>query len=425
MQDKFSEIIGKLRYLEIGAGSLSYDMKRKLLDVIPDTRVINTWGSTETGGAIFLHLSEHPDKLTSLGIPMEGIDFKTVDADGREVQATDVNSAGRMTLRGPMCMMGYFDMPEITAQTLVDGWLLTNDLVYRDEDGFVYMLGRADDIINVGGEKVSPIEVENVASEYENARECACIGVDDPDGILGQVPVLFVVPENGQFAEEDMRRYLSDHLERYKLPQHYIVVGEIPHNRMQKLDRKALMRMWEDNVNDEYMNETIRTILSRRSVREFTEEEIPHKLLETILQCGYYAPSGHNMQTWRFTVIQDAGRIAAIKERVKKVAEEHKVVLYGFENPKVLILVSNDRRNHNGIQDSSCAAENMMLAAHSYGIGSTWINVLRTLCDEPEIREMLDSYGIPASHIVWSMIAMGYPREPGKLLAKKDPAHWI
>ncbi len=425
MQDKFPEIIGQLRYLEIGAGSLSYDMKRKLLKMIPDTRVINTWGSTETGGAIFLHLSDHPDKLTSLGMPMDGIDFRTVDADGREVQATDVDTAGRMALRGPMQMMGYFEMPETTAQTLVDGWLLTNDLVYRDADGFVYMLGRADDIINVGGEKVSPIEVENVASEYANARDCACIGVDDPDGILGRVPVLFVVPESGTFAEDDMRRYLSDHLEKYKLPQHYVVVNEIPRNRMQKLDRKALARMWDESRDDEYMNETVRTILSRRSVREFTDEEIPQKILETILKCGAYAPSGHNMQTWQFTVLCESEKISALKELVERVAKEQRVDLYGFENPKVLILVSNDRRNHNGIQDSACAAENMMLAAQSYGIGSTWINVLRTLCDEPEIRETLDGYGIPQNHNVWAMVAMGYPKAPGKLLAKKDPVRWV
>ncbi len=425
MQDQFPKIIGKLRYLEIGAGSLSYDMKKKLLDIIPDTQVINTWGSTETGGVIFLHLSEHPDKLTSLGIPINGIDFKTVDENGQEINAVDVDSAGRMALQGPMCMMGYYDMPETTDETMVGGWLLTNDLVYRDDDGFIYMLGRADDIINVGGEKVSPIEVENVASEYENARECACIGVDDPDGILGRVPVLFVVPESGRFAEEEMRRYLAEHLEKYKLPRYYLVISEIPRNSMQKLDRRALARMWEENINDDCMNETVRTILSRRSVREFTDEEIPEKQLEMILKCGYYAPSGHNMQTWQFTVIRDHDKIEALKELVGRVAEEQKVVLYGFENPKVLILISNDKRNPNGIQDSSCAAENMMLAAQSYGIGSTWINVLRTLCDEPEIREVLDSYGIPANHNVWAMVALGYPKAPGTLLKKKDVVHWI
>ena len=70
-------------------------------------------------------------------------------------------------------MVGYWGLPEQTADALQDGWLVTNDLVWRDEDGFVYMLGRADDIINVGGEKASPIEIENTASLCPGIRECA------------------------------------------------------------------------------------------------------------------------------------------------------------------------------------------------------------------------------------------------------------
>lgn len=246
MQDKFPEIVGKLRYMEVGAGSLGYDMKKKLRRTLPHTKVVNTWGSTETGGAIFLNVSEHPEKLTSIGKPLECVDFKIVDKQGNEVDAHDADTAGRMVLRGPMQMLGYYDMPEVTAETLVDGWLYTNDIVYRDEDGYVYMLGRADDIINVGGEKVSPVEVENIAQEYEKIRECACIGVEDPDGILGRVPVLFVVPEEESFDEAEVIRYLDTRLEKYKMPHRYVQIEELPRNRMQKLDRKALLAIWQE-----------------------------------------------------------------------------------------------------------------------------------------------------------------------------------
>ncbi len=387
---------------------------------MPDTRIINTWGSTETGGAIFLNVSEYPDKLESLGLPIEGVRIKIIDELGRETDAYDMDTAGRMALQGPMIMMGYYGMPEVTAETLVDGWLYTNDLVYKDDDGFIYMLGRADDIINVGGEKVSPVEVENIASEFDGIRECACIGVDDPDGILGRVPVLFVVSDDNSFDEAEMVRYLSGRMEKYKMPQRYIQISELPRNQMKKLDRKALAKMWESEKDNDLMNESIRNILSRRSVRDFTEEEIPRDKLDMILKCGYYAPSGHNMQTWRFTVIQDKDKINELKELISHVASENKVVFYGFNNPTTVILISNDRRNNNGIQDSSCAAENIMLAANSYGIGSVWNNALHTICDVPEIREMLNNFEIPENHIVWAAIAMGYPKEVGKLLAKKE-----
>lgn len=337
MGSKFAETLGSLRYMEIGAGSLSYDMKKKLVRLLPNTRIINTWGSTETGGAIFLNVSEHLDKLTSLGRPVDGVKVKVIDSEGNEIRATDINTAGRMALQGEMQMAGYFRLPEATADTLVDGWLYTNDMVYTDDDGYVYMLGRADDIINVGGEKVSPIEVENIAAEYGQIQECACIGVTDPEGILGQVPILYYV-----------------------------------------------------------------------------------------LKAGLQAPSGHNMQSWHFTVIRNHEKIAELKNLVAKIAAEKNVSFYGMNNPDVVILVSNDRRNENGIQDSACAAENMMLAAQSYGIGSVWVNALKTLCDEPEIRALLSSFGVSPKQVVWSMLCLGYPAGETKPVARRtDVVGWV
>lgn len=426
MQDKFAAVMGRLRYMEFGAGSLSYDMKKKLTKVLPETMIYNTWGSTETGGAIFLNVSKYPEKLTSIGKPIDGVELKVVDTNGNTIEAHDMNTAGRMVLKGKMQMAGYYHAPEQTDQTLVDGWLYTNDIVYTDADGYVYMLGRADDIINVGGEKVSPVEVENIAAEFEEIRECACIGVDDPEGILGKVPVLYIVLEGTKFHKEELVKFLADRMERYKLPQHYILIQTLPRNRMNKLNRKELYRLWEENGTEETMNDTIRNILNRRSIREFAEKKIPKPYLEMIVQCGIYAPSGHNLQTWRFTVIQDPKQIVRLRDTAARIAKEKNVYFYGFQNPDTVILVSNDRKNKNSIQDSACAAENMMLAAQSYGIGSVWQNAFHQISDEPEIRGLLQEYGIPDSHIVWAALLMGYPAQPGKLLAKKmDVARWF
>ncbi len=420
MQERFSPVIGQLRYIEFSAGSVSVDMKKKLLAILPDTQLFNTWGSTETGGAVFFDITNHPDKLASIGKPLEGIEVKAVDLDGNVVAARDMDTAGRMLLRGEMRMEGYWNAPELTAETIRDDWLYTNDLIYVDSDGFIFMLGRADDIINVGGEKVSPVEVESIAQEYDGIRECACIGVDDPEGIVGQVPVLYAVAENGMLEEDALLKYLAGRMEKYKLPQELIQVDELPRNKMQKLDRKALQRMYAERSSVDLMNPVICNLLARRSVRSFTDQPIDDRLLDMILKTGYYAPSGHNMQTWRFTVLKSQEKIEQLKEITRAKAAEKKVHFYGFENPKVLVLVSNDRRNKDGAQDASCAAENMMLAAQSYGIGSVWLNPLMTLCDEPEIRELLDSYRVPDQHIVWAAVALGYPKAPGKLLAKKE-----
>lgn len=422
MQGEFPRIMGKFRYIEVGAGSLTIAQRKRLAAQLPHTTIINTWGSSETGGALFVNVSEavsHEKRVGAVGKPLPGVMLRVLDADGKPMEKSDADHPGRMALKGDMIMSGYWHRDALTAETLKNGWLITSDLVYTDADGYVYMLGRADDIINVGGEKVSPIEVENAAGEYELLRECACIGADDPNGVLGQVPVLFVVTDSPDFTEAGIQTFLAARLERCKLPQQYITLPELPRNRMGKIDRKALRGLLLQRGEKDLMNPVVRAILTRHSIRKFLEKPVPREILDMLLTAACHAPSGHNMQTWRFTVLYDREKISQLKETITKVAKEKKVGFYGFEQPPCLILISNDTRNPDGCQDASCAAQNIFLAAHSYGLGSVWLNALMNLCDEPEIRALLTSYGIPANHRVWCMAAVGYPAAPGVALAKK------
>ena len=195
---------------------------------------------------------------------------------------------------------------------------------------------------------------------------------------------------------------------------------------MKKLDRKAMRQIWDNRDNATLMNETVRMILTRRSIRKFKDMPVPKNILEMLVQCGYYAPSGHNMQTWKFTVITNRGEIQKLKQAAQETAVKHKVHFYGFENPAAIILVSNDKRNMDGCQDASCASENIMLAAWSYGLGSVWLNPLMTLRNEEPVKTLLNSYGIPENHTVWSMIGLGYPVAEGATLQKKsDVVQWI
>ena len=404
---------------------MSLETKQDVLAMFPNTCICDNYGLTESNRSTSLELHDTAH-LDSIGKPIDGVSFKAVDAEGNTVAAEGIESAGRMALQGPMVMAGYYGMPEESAKALSGGWLYTNDLVYRDADGFIYMLGRADDIINVGGEKVSPVEVENAASEFAEIRECACVGAEDPEGILGQVPVLFVVPERPEFHEEACTKFLTGKLERHKLPRRYILLDALPRNRMKKLDRKALKDIYAQGGERTPVNEVILNIRGRRSIREFTEQPVPRALLETVVECGSFAPSGHNMQTWRFTVVQNAETIEIVKTCIRTSAQKNGVYFYGFNNPTALVLVSNDRRNPYGVQDSSCAAQNIMLAAHSLGLGSVWLNPLMTLCDEPEVRQLLRSFAIPDTHIVWAMLALGWPAGAGRALAKKQNViRWI
>lgn len=126
------------------------------------------------------------------------------------------------------------------------------------------------------------------------------------------------------------------------------------------------------------------------------------------------------MQTWQFTVLTAQSVICRLKERVEKVAAEKKTLCYGFLNPQAMILVSNDRRNPDGVQDSSAAIENILLMAHALGLGACWINALRQISDEPDIREILNQFSIPRTHLVYGMIGLGFSEHVPKMPVKKE-----
>ncbi len=250
MQEHFYEIMGRFRYIEIGAGSLTVEQRKRLTANLPDTVIRNTWGSSETGGAIFLNVTEaagNPLHVTALGRPLDDIRVFVLDENDEPIDS-DEEHTGRLALSGSMLMSGYWHAPELTEKALVRGMLLTNDVVYVDEDGYVHMLGRSDDIINVGGEKVSPLDVENVACEFTKLRECACIGVPDTETHLGEVPVLFYATDDETLDPSEIKAYIAANAEKYKVPVHYVRVGALPRNRMQKLDRRALRAMWEERA---------------------------------------------------------------------------------------------------------------------------------------------------------------------------------
>ena len=166
------------------------------------------------------------------------------------------------------------------------------------------------------------------------------------------------------------------------------------------------------------MNETVQTLLTRRSIRKFTDRPIDREDLETIARCAIYAPSALNRQTWQFTVLDDTEkiqRLAGIVAKAYGAGED-----YDFYRPTAVIIASNQRDNPHGCADCSCGLENIFLAAKALGIGSVWINQLNTTCDDPALRAELTQLGVPEDHRVYGMAALGYPAEEGRP-ANKNP----
>jgi len=162
------------------------------------------------------------------------------------------------------------------------------------------------------------------------------------------------------------------------------------------------------------MNAVMENLLTRRSVRAFENREIPRDELDQILKAAQYAPSAMNRQTWQFTVVCSRTKIQELAAAIGKALNRDN---YNMYDPQVIVITSNLREARFGIDDNACALENMFLAAHSFGIGSVWINQLRDACDAPRVRGMLRSYGIPDDHAAYGIAALGYaaPQAPKEL----------
>lgn len=241
---KLHDVLGGLRYIEFCTAPLDPAMKQTLLGQLPGTTLLNSYGSTESAGAVYLDFSKDREKLLSIGRPVTGVQIKVLDGVNQPILAPTRECPGRLAIYGPMNMGGYWGAPGLTGETLHDGWVYTNDIAYLDGDGFIYLLGRANDVINVGGKKVSPVELEDAAILYPLV-ECCCIAAEDPKGILGSVPVLFVV-NDAPVDTQQLKSFLAQKLEAYKLPAAIIQVGEIPKNYMGKTDRNALKALYKE-----------------------------------------------------------------------------------------------------------------------------------------------------------------------------------
>jgi long-chain acyl-CoA synthetase len=178
-----------------------------------------------------------PWRPGSVGAPVDGVEIRLVDTDGEDVLVGD---PGEIWVRGPNVFRGYWNDAEATRACLdADGWLHTGDIALVDDEGFLFLVDRAKDLIIVSGFNVFPAEVEEVISLLPGVRECAVVGVPHPH--TGEAVKAFVVVEPGHALEEDaVIEFCAGHLARYKCPQKVNFVDQLPQNLSGKVLRRAL-----------------------------------------------------------------------------------------------------------------------------------------------------------------------------------------
>ena len=200
------------------------------------------YGLTECKRCSFLPPEDLERKPTSVGIAIPNTELWIVDEQGQKV-GPDV--VGQLVIRGATVMKGYWEKPEATAKRLKPGplpgeqVLYTGDYCRLDEEGYLYFVGRMDDIIKTRGEKVAPKEVENVLFDVAGVKEAAVIGV--PDELLGQAIKAFVVLEQGAtLSERDLLRACQERLESFCVPKYVELVAELPKTDTGKIKKTGL-----------------------------------------------------------------------------------------------------------------------------------------------------------------------------------------
>lgn len=225
------------------AAALAPDLVPGLQRMFPGALIFRMYGLTECKRVCYLEPEELARRPESVGKAIPGTQTFLLDPEGRLLGPGDT---GILHVRGPHVMVGYWNQPERTAEMLrpgrhpADRVLCTHDLFRMDEDGYLYFVGRSDDIIKSRGEKVSPVEVENVLHGIPGVRDAAVIGI--PDAAVGEAIRAYVSLSDPTLTSREIRRACQERLESFMVPGEIVVLPELPKTDTGKILKKDLSR---------------------------------------------------------------------------------------------------------------------------------------------------------------------------------------
>mgnify|MGYP000931475988 CR=1 FL=1 len=228
----------QLDFIYSSSSALPGGDKEKLIELLPDVRKFDAYGGSEVGAVCYIDYNSVRGDSSCVGKANPGVDIFIVDDNYNRIDASRDNP-GIIAIKSDTVTAGYWNEPELTAKTIQDGVIYMSDLGYL-EDGYLYLVGRRDDVINVGGLKVAPTEVEEVALRHPMVNECVCVPYDDR--AYGIVVKMFVCLNEGySLRVDELAQYMEQRLEAYKVPKYIESISAIPRTYNGKIDRKKLM----------------------------------------------------------------------------------------------------------------------------------------------------------------------------------------
>ncbi|MGD8230010.1 MAG: class I adenylate-forming enzyme family protein [Desulfobacteraceae bacterium] len=228
--------LGAWRLTHMGAQAIPPSVVQRIKAYFPDMQYDTSYGLSESTGPGVTNLGiENERKVGAIGKPGMLWDARIVDDQGRDVRQGEV---GELIVKGGGVMLEYYNNPELTNQTIQNGWLFTGDLAKMDEEGFVYLVDRKKDLVICGGENIYPVEVEEVIQRHPKIHDVAVIGT--PDRRLGEIVAAIIQPVSGEaLTESEVQAFCEEHLPRYKRPRR-IIFGSVPRSPTGKIEKPKL-----------------------------------------------------------------------------------------------------------------------------------------------------------------------------------------
>ena len=227
--------LDQLRLMHIGAQPVPPSLIKRWKSYFPKHQYDTNYGLSESTGPGCVHLGvENIHKVGAIGKAGFGWEAKIVDENRGIVKRGEV---GELAVKGPGVMKCYYRDEKATSETLYDGWLLTGDMAYEDEDGFYFLVDRKKDVIISGGENIYPVQVENFLRKHDAIKDVAVIGL--PDHRLGEISAAIIELKEGHECTEAEINDFCHELPRYKRP-HKIIFADVPRNPTGKIEKPVL-----------------------------------------------------------------------------------------------------------------------------------------------------------------------------------------
>ena len=218
-----------------GGSAMPVELMRSFEDAF-GCKILEGYGLSESSPVASFNRPDRERKPGSIGIPIEGVEMKVVDDDGNEVPQGEV---GEIVIRGHNVMKGYWNKPDETGDTLIDGWLHTGDIAKIDEDGYFFIVDRKKDLIIRGGYNVYPREIEEVLYEHPAVREAAVIGVKD-DNLGEEVGAAVALKDGEEASAQELRDFVKEQVAAYKYPRRVWFVDDLPKGPTGKILKREI-----------------------------------------------------------------------------------------------------------------------------------------------------------------------------------------